>query len=82
MTAAELAERLNAERNGSGWQAKCPAHDNHVPSLSISEGKDGRVLLYCHAGCALNDIVAALGIAKEDLFPPRPRAANRVAFRV
>jgi hypothetical protein len=83
MTAAELAQQLNAKRNGSGWQAKCPAHDDRVPSLSISQGKDGQVLLYCHAGCAIGDIVASIGLTKKDLSRPdrtRRLTANRYDY--
>ena len=36
------------------------AHDDHNPSLSITEGDDGRALLKCHAGCTTEDVVAAL----------------------
>lgn len=69
MTAADLAARLDAKRNGDGWQAKCPAHEDTTPSLSISEGMDGRVLLHCHAGCAVDEIVAALAMQTRNLFP-------------
>ena len=31
--------------------ARCPAHDDREPSLSIRDGGDGRVLVHCHAGC-------------------------------
>jgi AAA domain/CHC2 zinc finger len=65
----EIVDRLNAKRNGTQWRAKCPAHDDRTPSLSISEGRDGRVLLKCHAGCGLEDILAAAGLTKADLFP-------------
>lgn len=68
MTATELAARLDAKRNGDGWQAKCPAHEDTTPSLSISEGMDGRVLLHCHAGCAVDEILGALAMQKRDLF--------------
>ena len=30
------------------------------PSLSISAGKDGKVLVRCHAGCDQRDVIAAL----------------------
>jgi hypothetical protein len=39
--------------------AKCPAHDDHNPSLSIRE-VDGKILLHCHAGCAQQDVIDAL----------------------
>jgi hypothetical protein len=58
-----------------------------LPSLSIREGPDGRVLVYCFAGCALAAILAALGLASRDLFagpPPSPQqaAALRLAREV
>ena len=45
MNVTEFVQRLNAKRSGKGWKAKCPGHDDHTPSLSISEGSDGRVLV-------------------------------------
>ena len=58
------------EENGyrEGRQFRCPAHDDHRPSLSVTEGRDGRVLLKCHTGCTPEDIVAALGLTMADLF--------------
>ena len=69
MTAAEIAARLNAKKSGKGWMARCPAHDDHTPSLSITEGDGGRVLLCCHAGCTYEQIIAAAGIEQKDLAP-------------
>ncbi|MFG1288424.1 DUF7146 domain-containing protein [Xanthobacter versatilis] len=40
--------------------ARCPAHDDTTPSLSISAGKWGKVLVRCHAGCDQRDVIAAL----------------------
>jgi hypothetical protein len=37
-----------------------PAHDDREPSLSVTTGSGGRVLLYCHAGCAFSEIRQAL----------------------
>ena len=48
--------------------ARCPAHDDRQPSLSLSEGFDGRALLCCHAGCSLDSILEALGLEAADLF--------------
>jgi putative DNA primase/helicase len=39
--------------------AKCPAHDDRNPSLSIRE-VDGKVLVRCHAGCPQSAVIAAL----------------------
>lgn len=58
------AEFLTRELGGR-WQnghgtARCPAHDDKSPSLAIKDGDSGRLLLFCHAGCAFGAIVAAL----------------------
>ncbi len=62
----EVLERSGLNHNSSGWQ--CPAHGDNAPSMSVKEGKEGRALLKCHAGCALEDIVAKLGLEMTDLF--------------
>ena len=66
-----LSKLPDVKPNGKGWQACCPAHEDRNPSLSISEGEDGRVLLKCHAGCATENVVAALGIKMADLMPTK-----------
>ena len=53
------------------WIARCPGHQDYSPSLAIRELEDGRVLLHCFAGCATADILAAVGLTLEDLFPER-----------
>lgn len=70
MTAVDrVCSRLERVRkSGSGWTARCPAHEDGSPSLSIGEGDDGRVLLRCHAGCTTEAIVAAIGLELRDLF--------------
>lgn len=59
--------RGNDER---GYSAKCPAHEDRNPSLSVNEGRDGNALVYCHRGCPLAEIAAALQIDVADLFEP------------
>jgi hypothetical protein len=50
------------------WMARCPAHDDRTPSLSIGVSKqDGRVLFQCFAGCAPLDILGAVGLTLDDL---------------
>lgn len=55
----------------------CPGHGkgegDRNPSLSVSEGDDGRVLLQCFAGCNAGAIVQAVGLELADLFPPKER---------
>jgi putative DNA primase/helicase len=61
MSAAEkIAKALGGHKNGSGWVARCPLHDDQKPSLSIWSGKDGKVLVHCHAGCNQRDVFNAI----------------------
>ena len=76
VTATELAERVGAKRNGHGWLATCPAHEDHTPSLSIGAGADGRILLHCFAGCETETVVKAWGLATTDLFVEGPRGPD------
>lgn len=67
--AARIAERLEARRLRAGrWVARCPAHADRAPSLSISEGRDGRALLHCFAGCSLSTILSSAGLSVHHLF--------------
>ena len=83
-----VLDRLDrVRRTGNGWSARCPAHEDRDPSLSIAEGADGRVLLRCFAGCALEDVVRALGLELSDLFeddgaPHRPPRKRTLAKRL
>ena len=61
-------ERVRANRNGT-WVARCPAHDDRSPSLSIATGDDGKVLLHCFAGCGAADVVESVGLELSNLFP-------------
>jgi hypothetical protein len=74
------------KKTSKGYQARCPAHDDNGPSLSLREADNGRVLLHCHAGCSAESVVAALGMSMSDLFPPsnmprRPPPAPGVSLR-
>ena len=72
MNVNEFVARLEqVKRNGAGWTARCPAHDDHTNSLSINAGDDGRTLAKCFAGCSTQEIVDALGLTIADLFPDR-----------
>lgn len=62
------------ERSKGQWSARCPAHDDRGPSLSVRELDDGRVLLHCFAGCSSAQVVGALGLDLADLFPPREQS--------
>jgi hypothetical protein len=59
VNAHDLVLMLDARRNGSGWRAKCPAHDDSDPSLDIAE-RDGKTLVKCRAGCSQEAVLDAL----------------------
>ena len=64
-------------KSGSGYEARCPAHEDRHASLSVGIGLDGRVLLNCHAGCPTEKVLTALGLSLSDLFE-RSAAGNPV----
>lgn len=82
-----IIERLDkVKKTGKGYQALCPAHADNGPSLSLREGDDGKIILHCHAGCATDAVVAAMGLTMADLFPAsdkpcRPPPAPGVSRR-
>ena len=63
-----LARLRDVHATPMGFAARCPAHNDRNPSLSIARGADGRLLLHCWAGCKTADILAALGLRWSDLF--------------
>jgi AAA domain len=84
MNITAILPRLQAvKKSGDGWTARCPAHDDKDPSLSIALGTDGRILLHCHAnaGCTPETICAKLDLTLADLFPPKD-ARNGHAAKV
>ena len=68
-----VVSRLEQVRRRSPDQvsARCPAHDDKGPSLSVRGLPDGRCLLHCFAGCKVHEVVSAIGLELTDLFPPR-----------
>ncbi len=69
LDAVQRTTGFHPRQSHAGWRAQCPAHDDNQPSLSISEGRGGRVLIRCHAGCETPSIVAAIGMEMCDLMP-------------
>jgi putative DNA primase/helicase len=60
MTAENIAKALGGRKAGAEWMARCPAHADRDPSLSICDASDGRVLVRCHAGCDQKRVIAVL----------------------
>ncbi|MFD7986799.1 DUF3987 domain-containing protein [Kitasatospora indigofera] len=64
---ALMSHGSRSDQTGRSWQ--CPAHEDRNPSLSVGAGTKGAdVVLHCHAGCANEDVVAALGLTLADLY--------------
>ena len=81
--AQSLALALGGRKSGCGWMARCPAHDDREPSLSIRDA-DGKVLVRCHAGCDQRDVIAALkrlGLWDSKVHSPRHRASRSKTSR-
>ncbi|MBX8516064.1 DUF927 domain-containing protein [Pseudomonas cichorii] len=80
-----ILQRLDGVRTSGNdknrHMAKCPAHRDKSPSLSVSSTKDGRALINCFAGCSSVDVLAAIGLEFKDLFPGRPSATDRSDYR-
>ena len=71
MNAAELTKALGGHWHGAYGTARCPAHDDHSPSLAIKFCDDGRILLHCFAGCETEDVLSAIGLSFSDVKPER-----------
>ncbi len=68
----DILTRLpDVRKNGKGWMARCPAHDDNNASLSIGVGEGGQILLYCHAGCSFESVCTGLALTPRDLNLPR-----------
>lgn len=74
----DILPRLKGvKRSGQGkWIARCCAHDDRSPSLSIRDVGNGRILFNCFVGCSYESIIAALGIDPQrrrgPYIPPTP----------
>jgi len=72
-----VLEKLDGVRATSlnQWAARCPCRpDDRSPTLSVSEGNDGRVLFNCHRGgdpCNSQQICESIGLKMVDLYPPK-----------
>ncbi len=81
MEANEILSRLDAvrSRGANKWSARCPAHADRSPSLSLRVAEDGRILVHCFAGCTVHEICRALGLSVGELFPDPPKKGRKGA---
>ena len=75
----QLLSRLERVKpNGNGkYLACCPAHNDKSPSLGIKQDDNGKILIHCFSGCAVTDIVSAVGMQLSDLMPDNPTYKKR-----
>jgi hypothetical protein len=66
-----LGKVEGVRQHGGYWMARCPAHHDRQASLSVGRGTEQPVVLKCHAGCELADILDAVGLTTADISKPR-----------
>jgi len=78
LSAKEICLALGGRWHGGYGTALCPAHQNiRTPALSLADGRDGHLLVKCHAGCDFRNVIDAL--RRRGLVPPRdPRLGGSV----
>ena len=81
MKIEEILSRFEGveQKAPDSWMARCPAHGDKNPSLSITLKPDGKVLMHCFTGCTVEEICQAVGLKLSDLMPERPRPAASAA---
>jgi len=67
----DLLSRLDGYRatGTDKYIARCPAHEDRSPSLTVGFGRDGGIIVHCFAGCSAQDIIESVGLKMTDLFP-------------
>lgn len=83
ITEDELLSKFAGPRRRSGkeWRVRCPVHDDHDPSLTISPGKEKWFLTCRSQHCDERDIVKAIGLTLADLYFCS-RSSNRAGAEV
>jgi hypothetical protein len=81
MQADEIAKALgNAKKVSNGWLASCPVsshgqgNGDRNPSLSVTEGEDGKPLFFCHGGCNQEEVFNA--VKDYGLLPDLPNPTD------
>ena len=80
MSADNLLSSLDkVKRTGQGkWLACCPSHSDKNASLSVRELEDGRVLVHCFAGCSVEEVLGAVGLTFDALYPAKESGEHLV----
>lgn len=71
LTADSLAEAIDYAKHGKESMTKCTGHDDGNASLHVSPGTKQPIVMMCHAGCHVNDILIGAGIDMQMLLKPK-----------
>lgn len=78
----DFLNRLEKVEGDHGrWKARCPAHEDKNPSMSIGLSDDGKILVNCFRGCSAEQITGAMGLTLSDLYLDPPKQAPGVSAR-
>lgn len=69
---AVLARLEKVKGRGNSFSACCPAHSDKSPSLTIRQAEN-RILMHCFAGCSTEEVLGAIGMTFDDLFPEKEK---------
>ncbi len=68
MRTEQLARMFDrSRREGKAWRARCPCHGGKSLTLAIYAYED-RSRVHCYAGCEADDVLAAVGLTRKQLF--------------
>jgi len=57
--------------SGKGWRCFCPSCGGRSRKVSIAESENGSLLIHCFGGCAVHEVLGAVGLTVGDLFQRR-----------
>lgn len=78
----DFLSRLEKVEGGQDqWKARCPAHPDKNPSLSIGLADDGKILINCFRGCSTEQITGAMGLSLSDLYMEPPKQTTSCSGR-
>ena len=73
MGAREIVKHLGGHWCGRYGMARCPCHRDRTPSLKLTDGLDGELILHCFGGCGWRDVKDCL---RRDGLLPEWRTEN------
>jgi hypothetical protein len=83
MNARDIAAALgHAGREGRDWRVDCPVHGGH--SLTIADGRDGKLIVKCFGGCEWREVfgeLRALGLIEGRPVDINPKQEDELRRR-